>query len=154
MRRAGKRLEVLRRARLRPTLTEVSAAYNRVTAVLSSLDALTAISKVPLVVVESPFRGLRNAEVYAEAACWDCMQRGEAPFASHLLYTRFLKDEDPQQREIGMVLGRAWIRAADYMAVYDDFGVSEGMSIAIALALGLGKPVKYRKLGRPADEDI
>lgn len=39
------------------------------------------------VIVESPYAGdvIRNVE-YARAAMRDCLQRGEAPFASHLLY--------------------------------------------------------------------
>lgn len=41
------------------------------------------------VVVESPFAGdiQKNIE-YARKCMADCLKRGEAPFASHLLYTQ------------------------------------------------------------------
>ena len=40
------------------------------------------------VIVESPYAGDVAANVeYARAAVADCLRRGEAPFASHLLYT-------------------------------------------------------------------
>ena len=42
-----------------------------------------------LVYVESPYAGdvERNVQ-YARACLADCLRRGEAPFASHLLYTQ------------------------------------------------------------------
>ena len=72
-----------------PTPPEISAVCSKVTAEMYSLPARAVITKLPLVVVESPLKGLPRevAESYAEAACWDCMTRGEAPFASHLIYT-------------------------------------------------------------------
>ena len=53
-----------------------------------------------LVVLESPFAG--NVEMnihYARACMADCLARGEAPFASHLLYTQpgILDDDIPEE---------------------------------------------------------
>lgn len=43
-----------------------------------------------LVVVESPYAGdVKRNEEYARRAMADCLARGEAPFASHLLWPRF-----------------------------------------------------------------
>jgi hypothetical protein len=133
-----------------PTPTGISAAFNRVIARQSFSDVQTAIIDIPLVMVESPYRGLTTAEAegYAEAACWDCMERGEAPFASHLLYTRFLDDKDPKQRELGMIFGRAWIKIADLMAVYEDLGISAGMKTAMELAEKLQVDIQIRKIGK------
>lgn len=131
-----------------PTPMGISVAFSRVIARQSFLDVQPVITDIPLVVVESPYRGLTVAEAegYAEAACWDCMKRGEAPFASHLLYTRFLDDRDPRQRELGMIFGRAWIKIADLMVVYEDYGISEGMKIAMELAEKLQVDVQLRKI--------
>src|SRR5262245_65690251 len=79
-----------------PTPLAISAALSKVS-VTSSSDVPTAITRIPRTVVESPYKGLLPsiAERYAEACCWDCMTRGESPFASHLLYTRFLANGAP-----------------------------------------------------------
>lgn len=106
-----------------------------------------------LVVVESPFRGKtpveerRNIE-YAQAAVRDCLLRGEAPIASHLLHTQvgILNDEVPRERELGMAAGRAWIPKAHKVVVYTDFGISLGMKAAINLALDASVPVVERTL--------
>lgn len=46
-------------------------------------------SRMILVIIESPYAGDvdRNLE-YLRAAMRDCLKRGEAPFASHALYTQ------------------------------------------------------------------
>lgn len=65
------------------------------------------------VYVESPYGSndpetiRRNIE-YARACLCDCLLRGEAPFASHLLYTQVLRDEVPEERELGMEAGFSW----------------------------------------------
>jgi hypothetical protein len=55
-----------------------------------------------LVVLESPYAGDVDANVeYARACVRDALQRGDAPIASHLLYTQpgILRDEVPAERE-------------------------------------------------------
>ena len=68
------------------------------------------------VVIESPYAGdtARN-EAYARACMADCLMRGEAPFASHLLYTQdgVLDDGDEAQRKLGMEAGFRWAKCAD-----------------------------------------
>jgi hypothetical protein len=108
------------------------------------------------VVVESPYRGddglllLENIE-YAEACVADCLRRGEAPFASHLLYTRALNDEVPHEREQGIALGLALGARLDRTVVYTDRGISPGMREGIAAAEALGRPVEYRTLPPKAE---
>jgi hypothetical protein len=103
----------------------------------------------PLVIIESPYAGdvERNLE-YARAALHDSLTRGEAPYASHLLYTQkgVLDDNIPDQREAGIIAGHAWVKAADLVAVYRDFGISPGMEAGIRIAKVWGKPVIYRSL--------
>ena len=62
-----------------------------------------------LVVIESPYAGqiARNVE-YARACMADSLRRGEAPIASHLLYTQpgILRDEVEGERELGINAGK------------------------------------------------
>lgn len=87
--------------------------------------------------VESPYAGdvARNT-LYARACMLDSLQRGEAPYVSHLLYTQVLDDTVPELREQGLKAASAYILASDLIAVYDDFGTSGGMQRAIDLACG------------------
>lgn len=107
---------------------------------------------LPLVIIESPFaastpeRHERNVR-YARAAMRDSLQRGEAPFLSHLLYTQVLDDKDPPQREKGIAAGLAWGAAASLTAVYADLGISNGMNLGIERATRDGRLVSYRYLG-------
>ena len=85
---------------------------------------------------------------YARAAMRDCLLRGEAPYASHLLYTQanVLDDNVPKEREHGIQAGFAWRSAADATIVYTDLGISKGMRYGIEHAEKLGTPIEYRTL--------
>lgn len=100
------------------------------------------------VIVESPYAGDvgRNTK-YARACLLDSLRRGEAPFASHLLYTQVLDDLLPSERAWGIEAGFAWGRFADLTAVYEDLGVSRGMAEGIRQAEMEGRPVEMRRLG-------
>src|SRR5690625_2495112 len=103
-----------------------------------------------LVVVESPYAGEVEANLaYARAAVADCLARGEAPVASHLLYTQpgVLDDNDPAQRRLGIDAGLAWHRVASAVVVYTDLGVSAGMRAAISHAEEVGIEPEFRTLG-------
>src|SRR5690348_15054046 len=104
-----------------------------------------------LVIIESPFAGNveRNVE-YARRCVRDSLKRGEAPIASHLLYTQpgILDDYVPSERQWGIDAGLAWRRVADASVVYTDYGISEGMQYGINAAHAAGRPVEYRVIGR------
>ncbi len=105
--------------------------------------------KMRRVIVESPFAGDVEANVaYARACLADCLQRGEAPFASHLLYTQpgVLNDGISAERTLGIEAGFAWGEAADATIVYQDRGISGGMRMGIAAAIRAGRPVEYRNI--------
>jgi hypothetical protein len=102
-----------------------------------------------LVILESPFAGDVTANVaYAKRCLRDCLDRGEAPIASHLLFTQpdVLDDDNPEQREQGIAAGHAWMRVADVCAVYVDRGISAGMEKGIAEARRFNLRVEFRKL--------
>lgn len=101
------------------------------------------------VVIESPYAGevVRNV-AYARLCMRDCFVRGEAPYASHLLYTQpaVLDDGDPEERAIGISAGFAWRQAAQATVVYTDLGITPGMAAGINDSLARGCPVEYRQL--------
>ena len=102
------------------------------------------------VVIESPYAGnVRLNEAYARACMRDSLARGEAPYASHLLYTQpgVLDDTIPEERAWGIAAGFAWRAAAQRTVVYTDLGISGGMHAGIADAERRGCPVEYRDLG-------
>jgi hypothetical protein len=120
----------------------------------------------PLVILESPYAaprdvGLSEAEKldmiernkrYARACLKDSLRRGEAPIASHLLYTQpgVLNDDIPEERTRGIEAGLAWRAVAQKTVVYTDLGISFGMQYGIEAAMKSGLPVEKREL--PAAE--
>ena len=102
-----------------------------------------------LVVVESPYAGEIDENVtYARACVRDALSRGEAPIASHLLYTQpgILRDEIPSERQWGIDAGLAWRSVAHATVVYTDRGISGGMRYGIKAAEDAGIPIVYRRL--------
>ncbi len=117
------------------------------------------MSDCPIVIVESPYAGdspevLRRNATYLHRALRDSLLRGEAPFASHGLYTLpgVLDDTDSTERALGMSAGFAFGRVADRVAVYADLGVSAGMRAGIDSALARGVDVVWRLLDPPTGE--
>lgn len=110
-----------------------------------------------LVILESPYAGDTEANVaYARACVRDSLMRGEAPIASHLLYTQpgILNDADPRDRELGIAAGLAWKLVAHASVVYMDRGLSVGMQSGIDSAIAAGLKVDYRLLkDRGGDDD-
>lgn len=98
----------------------------------------------PIAIIESPYAA-KNADgswdaigveinvEYARACMRDSLLRGEAPFTSHLLYTQagVLRDQFPEERELGITAGFEFKRVAAVIAVYTDLGISPGMQWSI-----------------------
>ena len=86
------------------------------------------------VVIESPYKGdVERNLAYAKTAMLDSILRGEAPFASHLLYTLVLNDKLIAERERGITMGQAWLLEANLVAFYTDLGISPGMNESLKL---------------------
>lgn len=101
------------------------------------------------VILETPYAGdIEGNIAYLRACMRDCLLRGEAPFASHGLYTQpgVLRDEVPEEREHGIQAGFAWRSVASKTVVYTDRGISRGMQYGIDHAEKLGHVVEYRRL--------
>jgi hypothetical protein len=102
-----------------------------------------------LVILESPYAGEVDENLrYGRACVHDSLLRGEAPIASHLLYTRpgILDDAVPEERRLGIEAGLAWGCVAQLTAVYVDRGVSPGMEYGISRAIADGREVTFREL--------
>jgi hypothetical protein len=102
-----------------------------------------------MVIVESPYAGDVERNVrYARACIAHCLSLGEAPFASHLLYTQpgILDDANAAERRQGMAAGFEIGRRADRTVVYTDLGISRGMRQGIDAADEADRPVEYRTL--------
>ena len=102
-----------------------------------------------LVIIESPYAGdVEKNLQYLRAAMKDCLHRGEAPYASHGLYTQpgVLDDTIPEEREMGIQAGFAFRCIGDATVVYTDLGTSGGMHYGINHAKKVGRPVEYRTL--------
>ena len=101
------------------------------------------------VILESPYAGDVEANIaYARACVRDSLSRGEAPIASHLLYTQpgVLSDEVPEERQWGIDAGLAWRMVAEATVVYIDRGVTSGMQYGIDAATRAGVVVEFRRL--------
>ena len=107
------------------------------------------MTRKPIVVIESPYAGdvPRNTR-YLRAAVRDSLLRGEAPFASHALYTLpgVLDDDDPHERKLGIEAGFAFRKKADYTAAYIDLGFSDAMLAGIQHAKRFGQVVAHRRV--------
>lgn len=103
-----------------------------------------------LVVLESPYAGDVDRNVrYARAAMRDCFNRGEAPIASHLLYTQpgVLDDDVQDERAKGIEAGLLWARYAERAVFYVDLGWSGGMQAALDRHIAEGRPFEARSIG-------
>lgn len=107
-----------------------------------------------LVVICSPLRAATPDEVeknkaYAREALRNSLLRGEAPFASHLLYTQVLSDEIPEERAAAITAAHQVIMRAERLAVYIDRGVTDGMKDEIRIASVSGVRIVFRTMRHP-----
>ena len=101
------------------------------------------------VILESPYSGdIEKNVAYARLCIRDSLSRGEAPIASHLLYTQpgILRDDNEVERMCGIEAGLAWVSTADATVVYEDLGISAGMRLGIDRAVSQDVPVIYRRI--------
>lgn len=86
-----------------------------------------------------------------ENAIWCCryvIDRGCMPVASHLLYPQILDDNNPRERELGLMFGLALLATCDEIWVFMVGGeISSGMEREIEEAKRLGIPVRKLEMG-------
>ena len=105
------------------------------------------------VVIESPYAGSSNEimlnELYGELCMRDCLtNHNEAPYASHLLYTRpnVLRDSVAEERKLGISAGFFWRDVAEKSIFYIDLGMTKGMKQGMDDCEEKGKPYEIRHL--------
>lgn len=101
------------------------------------------------VVIESPYAGSVEQNIdYARKCVRHSLLRGEAPIASHLLYTQpgILDDHDPLERATGMQCGWEWMGAAVIIAFYVDNGISNGMVEGFKKAIQTDADIEVRSI--------
>ena len=86
------------------------------------------------VFIASPYRGDIKANTKkAQRLCRLAVADGCAPFAPHLLYPQFLKDEG-FERDAGIDCGLAYMRVCDELWLPHDVEPTEGMRAEIEYA--------------------
>lgn len=101
------------------------------------------------VILESPFAGEVEKNIaYARECVKHSLLLGEAPIASHLLYTQpgILNDDIPEERDLGINAGLIWKNVADAHVFYVDLGISKGMQFAIDYATENDVKIEYRTI--------
>lgn len=108
-----------------------------------------------LVIIESPYAASEHHTVeqhveYARRCLKDSLSRGEAPFASHLLYTQpgVLNDLIPEERRRGMEAGFAYRQVIKKTVVYTDYDVSPGMDEGLEGAEETDSTIERRTIGK------
>ena len=92
--------------------------------------------------VVSPYAGNVAENVAATVRyCRKVIDDGYMPVAGHLLYPQILDDNDPEERDLGLLFGLALLRTCDEVWVFGT--VSDGVEKEIEEAKRLKKRVRY-----------
>lgn len=84
----------------------------------------------------------------ARRYCLTAIDHGYAPFAPHLLYPQFLRDENLSDRYAGIQCGLEFLRCCDIILVFG--AITAGMHTEIEAAERLGMEIEY--IGAISDE--
>ena len=95
----------------------------------------------------SPYRGdgstnTETNEAFAVMLCKLAISRGYAPIAPHLYLPKALDDNKPEERQIGIDAGLAFLEVCDELWFCYKYGISEGMQKELQAAIDAGKTVK------------
>ncbi len=111
------------------------------------LSNVSRIIPIPRVILESPYAGeIERNRIFAICCIRDMLDRGEAPYASHVLYPPASQKFTKKERDRGMKAGYAWMAVADLVAVYTNLGQTEGMLRGITRAKLLKLRIEWRQL--------
>jgi len=99
-----------------------------------------------MIFICSPLRGDIEGNVKrANQYCYDVAIKGDMPIAPHCVFTQYLDDLKPNERELGMKMGLELLRRCDGLLVCGDI-VSAGMQAEIKEAERLGIPIQSSHL--------
>ena len=115
-----------------------------------------------LVYISSPLRGdMEKNKEKAKDYCAYAASCGVIPLAPHTIFTQYLNDAVPEQREQGLRMGHELLERCDELWVMGDT-ISQGMKDEIGLATFLQLPILYvsddmvknQKMGRQSDRPL
>lgn len=113
-----------------------------------------------IVFVSSPLRGKTAAEFKenmnrAISYCkWAMLKKNVVPIAPHVIFTRWLDDNDFDEQQMGLEAGFDLLKVCEEVWVFieDKNSVSSGMKMELVLSKKLGKKVKFIKPSKVNDD--
>jgi len=110
----------------------------------TAYEALKSVSYFrPVVYICSPYAGdIEGNVLKAKYYCRVAAERGFIPIAVHLLFPQFLKDSDPDERNLGIFFGKAIMSKCAEVWVCGDY-ISPGMDAEIKRAQRKGYKLRY-----------
>lgn len=91
----------------------------------------------------SPLRGDFETNINkANSYCRFAVGQGVVPIAPHVMFTGFLDDNNPEERQMGMAIGIELLKIRSEIWVFGT-GISEGMNAEIMVAKQLKIPIEY-----------
>jgi len=95
---------------------------------------------------------VEEALASASSACRKAIEKGCAPYAPHLYLPDCLCDDEPEEREMGLAVGRAFLAVCDEVWQWGKT-VTEGMARELEYAKSLGIPIKvFNTIGIPYEQ--
>lgn len=97
-----------------------------------------------IIYVCSPLRGDMNRNISrARSYCSYVKDQNCVPVAPHLLFTQFMNDNDPSDRNLAFKMNEELLHKCDELWVFSGYGISDGMKIEIDIAERDNIPIKY-----------
>ena len=97
----------------------------------------------PIVYICSPYAGDVETNVQkARRYCRFAVDKGYIPIAPHLLFTQFLNDDSPKERQLGIFFGNAVMSKCSEVWVFGD-RISDGMEAEIKRAKRKNYRLRY-----------
>lgn len=98
----------------------------------------------PLVYIVSRYAGDIQTNVNdAKRYCRFAVNQGAIPICSHLLYPQFLKDDDPEERRLGLFFGKVLMDKCDQVWIFSDGDYSSGMQAEYNRAVRRRYTIRY-----------
>ena len=97
----------------------------------------------PIVYICSPYAGDVETNVQkARRYCRFAVDKGYIPIAPHLLFTQFLNDDSPKERQLGIFFGNVVMSKCSEVRVFGD-RISDGMEAEIKRAKRKNYRLRY-----------
>lgn len=97
----------------------------------------------PIVYICSPYAGDVETNVQkARRYCRFAVDKGYIPIAPHLLFTQFLNDDNPKERQLGIFFGNVVMSKCSEVWVFGEH-ISNGMEAEIKRAKWKNYPLRY-----------